>query len=68
MHALQMRPDRRFFVVDRPEIGMAGLRGERRMAPGRLDQRADAKAGARPQNDLRPGAGEKRAGPISRAH
>jgi hypothetical protein len=52
MHALEERPQRALLLADRAEVDMAGLGGKRRMTTGRVDQRADAEAGAGAKNHL----------------
>ena len=54
IRALEMRPQRALLVAYRTEIDVARLRGQRRVATARVDQRADAEAGAGPEDDLGP--------------
>ena len=55
-----MRPQRRLLVADGTEVDVARFRGERRVAPARFDEGADAEAGAGPEDDLGPARAERR--------
>ena len=60
--ALQMRPDRELLGPDRAEVDVTAFRRDRSVTAFDFDQRSDAEARSRPENDLRARGRRRRAG------